>query len=115
MKPQRMNMDSEVLEEFRKSLNAALEIVTCQLIRKGMQEGVVSARVKIEIEERADEKTGEIYYSMELEPKVSMKIGSSDSMGCGKKNGIIMKQDGNGRPVIASEQIGIDEIMGEGA
>ena len=28
MKPQRLNIDSEALEEFRQSLNAALEIVT---------------------------------------------------------------------------------------
>ena len=115
MKPQRINIDSEALEEFRSALSAALEIVTCQLMRRNLKEGMVNASVKIEIEERADDKTGEIYYTMDLEPKVKMKIGASDDMRCGKRGGIIMKQDGNGRPMIASEQITIEEIQKEGA
>ena len=114
MKPQRLNIESEALEEFRQSLNAALEIVTCQLIRKKLTKGTVSAKVGITIEEHADDKTGELYYQMILEPNVSMKIGASDSLKCGKK-AAVMKQDGNGRPIIASKQIEIDEIMQEGA
>ena len=34
MKPQRLTLESEALEEFRQSLNAAIEIVTCQLVRR---------------------------------------------------------------------------------
>ena len=115
MKPQRINIESEALEEFRQSLNAALEIVTCQLMRKRLHEGTVSAKVKISLEERQDDKTGEIYYTMELEPKVTMKIGASDNMGCGKKAGIIMQPDRDGRPMIASQQITMDELEKEGA
>ena len=115
MKPQRINLDSEVLEEFRAALSGALEIVACQMMRKKLNEGTVSASVKISTEERADDKTGEIYYTMELEPKVKMKIGASDDMNCGKRGGIIMKQDYQGRPLIASEQISIEEIQQEGA
>ena len=114
MKPQRLNLESEALEEFRQSLSAALEIVTCQLVRRRLNKGTVSAKVAITIEERADDKTGEIYYQMELEPNVSMKVGASDSLKCGKRSAI-MKQDNDGRPMIASEQIGMDEIMQEGA
>lgn len=112
MKPQRLNIESEALEEFRQSLNAALEIVTCQLIRRKLQKGTVSAKVAITIHEQADDKTGEIYYQMELEPNVNMKIGASDSLKCGKK-AAIMKQDAEGRPLIASEQIGMDELIAE--
>ena len=43
-----------------------------------------------------------------------MKIGASDSLKCGMKKAI-MKPDGNGRPMIASEQIGMDELIEEGA
>ena len=60
MKPQRLNIDSEALEEFRKSLDAALEIVTCQLVRRKLEKGTVTAKVAITIEERADPKTGEV-------------------------------------------------------
>ena len=114
MKPQRSSIESEAREEFRQSLNAALEIVACQLIRRKLQKGVVSAKVAITLEERADPKTGEIYYYMELQPGVSMKIGASDKLECGKKSAI-MKPDETGRPLIASEQIGMDELMDEGA
>lgn len=112
MKPQRLNIESEALEEFRQSLNAALEIVTCQLIRRKLQKGTVSAKVAITIHERADDKTGEVYYQMELEPNVHMKIGASDSLKCGTK-AAIMKQDAEGRPLIASEQISMDELIAE--
>ena len=115
MKPQRMNLESEALIEFKAALNAALEIVTCQLKRKGMQEGVVSAKVKIVLHEMQDDKTGEIYHMMELEPDVKMKIGSGDGIKCGKRGGIIMKSDRDGRPMIASQQISIDELEAEGA
>ena len=114
MKPQRLSIESEALEEFRQSLNAALEIVACQLIRRKLHKGVVSAKVAITLEERADTKTGEIYYDMELQPGVNMKIGASDKLECGKKSAI-MKPDETGRPLIASEQIGMDELMDEGA
>lgn len=114
MKPQRLNLESEALEEFRQSMDAALEIVTCQLIRKRLKAGTVSAKVNIHISERADDKTGEIFYEMILEPNVSMKIGASDKLKCGTK-AAIMKQDNDGRPIIASEQIGMDELIKEGA
>jgi len=114
MKPQRLSIDSEALEEFRQSLNAAMEIVACQLIRRKLHKGSVNAKVAISLEERADPKTGEIYYDVELQPGVSMKIGASDKLECGKKTAI-MKQDNTGRPMIASEQIGMDEILDEGA
>ena len=114
MKPQRLTLESEALEEFRQSLNAALEIVTCQLVRRKLHAGTVSAKVAIHLDERADDKTGEIYYQMVLEPNVSMKVGASDKLKCGTK-AAIMKQDNYGRPIIASEQIGMDELIEEGA
>ena len=113
MKPQRLNIESEALEEFRQTLNAALEIVTCQMIRRKMEKGTVNAKVAITIEEHADDKTGEIYYDMVLEPNVNMKIGSGESLKCGTKKAI-MKQGDDGRPMIASAQIGMDELVDEG-
>lgn len=112
MKPQRLTLDSEALAEFRQSLSAALEIVTCQLIRRALKKGTVTAKVGISIDERCDEKTGEIFYMMEIEPGVSMKVGASDKLDCGKKSAI-MKQDGTGRPMIATEQIDMNELIEE--
>ena len=112
MKPQRLNLDSEALEEFRQSLDAALEIVTCQLIRRKLQQGTVSAKIGVTIRERADDKTGEIYYEMVLEPGVNMKIGASEKLKCENK-AAIMKQDVDGRTIIASQQIGMDELVAE--
>ena len=114
MKPQRLNIESEALEEFRKSMNGALEVVACQLIKRKLKKGTVTAKIGITINERTNQQTGEIYYDMTLEPGVNMKIGASDKLECGKKYAI-MKQDSQGRPLIASEQIGMDEITQEGA
>ena len=110
MKPQRLNIDSEALAEFRTRLSAALEIVTCQLVRRELKKGTVSAKVAISLEERCDDKTGEIYYQMELEPNVTMKVGASDKLECGKKS-TIMKQDRAGRPMIATNQIDMNELI----
>jgi len=115
MKPQRINMESEALDEFKRSLNAALEIVTCQLARKGMAEGTVTAKVKIRMMAMQDDQTGEVFYNMGFKPSVKMNIGSSDDIGVSEIGGIIMKQDRNGRPMIASQQITIDDIGQEGA
>lgn len=52
---------------------------------------------------------------MAIEPDVKMKIGEGDSLRCGKKAGIVMKQDGSGRPIIASQQISMSDIAQEGA
>ena len=114
MKPQRLNIESEALEEFRQSLNAALEIVACQLIKRKLQKGVVSAKVAITLDERTDAKTGEIFYDVALQPGVTMKIGASDKLDCGKK-AAIMKPDETGRPLSAREQIGMDDLIEEGA
>ena len=110
MKPQRLNIESEALEEFRASLNAALEIVACQLVQRKLKKGTVTAKVGITLDERTDSKTGEIFYDLVLEPTVNMKVGASDKLECGKKSAV-MKPDNTGRPLIASEQIGMDELM----
>ena len=114
MKPQRLKLESEALEEFRASLNAALEIVTCQLVKRNLKKGTVTAKVGITIEECTNQETGEIFYEMEIAPGVNMKVGASDKLDCQTKKAV-MKPDRNGRPMIASEQIGMDELMQEGA
>lgn len=112
MKPQRLNIESEALEEFRQKLNSALEIMTCQLIWRKLKKGTVTAKVSITIGELTDP-NGEIYYEMELEPTVNIKVGASEKLECGRKS-TLMKQDNQGRPMIASAQIGMDELVDEG-
>lgn len=113
MRPQRISIESEVLEEFRQNLNTALEIVTCQLARRKLREGTISAKIKIKVQENADKESGEVFFNMELEPDVKMKIGSSDKLECQKQGGIIMQPDNDGRPMIASQQIDMNDLMQE--
>lgn len=114
MKPQRLNLESEALEEFRANFDDALERLCEQIVKKKLRRGVVSAKVAITLTEKADKETGEIYYKMEIEPDVKRKLSADYTIPCGRKDGIIMQMDPHGRPTIADEQISMDDLMQEG-
>ena len=113
MKPQRLSLESEALEEFRANFDNALERLCEQIVKKKLTRGVVSAKVAITLTENADKETGEIYYKMEIEPDVKRKLSADYKIPCGKKDGIIMQMDPYGRPMIADEQISFDDLIPE--
>ena len=94
MKPQRLNIESEAHNDPER------EVVN--KIQDGMYLTVAGAVSY----NRFDD-------DMVLEPNVNMKIGSGESLKCGTKKAI-MKQGDDGRPMIASAQIGMDELVDEG-
>ncbi len=85
MKPQVFTLESEILEEFRIKMNAALETVTRLMIEKKLPDGTITAKIDIEMLERTDKETGEIYYDVELQPNVNMKISAGGKIDCDKK------------------------------
>lgn len=111
MKPQILDMDSEVLAEFKNSMNYAIKTVIDQLTAKGLTAGEVTGKIRIRVGVHTDKETGEIYYMPELEPDVNLKIGSSGKMDCDKQAGMILKKSPCGMPVVSSSQISIDELM----
>ena len=113
MKPQELSLKSEFLDEFRANMDAALGMCVRHLIERGLYKGEVSARIGIEIEKYTDKETGEIYYNMELSPDVKMKIGAKGKLDCNQKKGIVVVPDRTGTPLVASNQIDIDELLTE--
>lgn len=103
-------LESEILEEFRENLSRALRVVGQQLIDKKMPGGTVTATIGIALEEQTDQKTGEIYYDIEVTPNIKIKIGAKGTVDCDPKKGLLMR-DKYRNLVIASNQISMDEIL----
>ena len=115
MIPQSLTLDSECLEEFVDTMNAALLTVTNRMIQKRMFSGTVNASIKIGMLETKDQETGEIFYRLEIEPEVKTKIGSNSKMKCRKEDKLIARIGRDGMAEIMSEQISMDDIKREGA
>lgn len=111
MKPHVLTLDSEALEEFRGKLNIALAIMVRSMKEKHLMEGTTTARIKVLLNEEVNEDTGEISWTMRLEPEIDIKIGAKHKLECEQKNNICEKFDEAGRAIIASNQISIDELL----
>ena len=109
MKPQTLTINSEELQDYLQTQVSMMNLCICNLAEKKLVSGTVTAKIKIALIEQKDEKTGEIYYRMELEPKVDVKVGGSKSIKCGIQRGLFMKRDERGMPVVASTQIDMFE------
>ena len=110
MKPQIFRLDSEILEEFRMKMNAALETVTRLMIEKKLPDGAITAKIDIEMLERTDKDTGEIYYDVELQPNVNLKISAGGKIECDKKM-TMMKLGRDRLPYVSSNQIDMFELL----
>lgn len=111
MKPQKFGLYCEALDEFRTKMDLALGTAARNLMEKRLIEGSVSAKIKIIIKERVNDKTGEITHLIELEPDANIKIGGKGKLECAKMAGFILQEDKNGEMVIASQQISMDDIQ----
>ena len=111
MKPQELNLESEVFDEFRTNLSAAINIVVNQMISRRMESGTVSAKIGIKIHKVTNSETGEIHIMPEFAPVINMKIGAKDNLKLATQAGMILKQSGCGKNFVGSNQVSIDELM----
>lgn len=113
MKPQEIKLDHFALEEFREKLDFALQNVSKEMIRRGMQTGSVNAKIDIEIHEviSAD---GEMFRTMMMEPDIRIRIGSKEQIKCNKSRSLVAEIDVDGVVVAGDVQISMDEIVGDG-
>lgn len=111
MKPQILNLDSEVLDEFRTYFNAAISSLIRDMVEKDLTAGEVSGKIKIEIRKKVDKETGEIFLMPKITPDVHMKVGEKGKIKCATMEGFIMRTTPGGRTVVASNQITIDDLM----
>ena len=112
MKPQTFNLNSEVLDEFRDKMNAALAAVVKQLKRRNMREGKITGQIHITLEDTTTEE-GEVVTQMEIEPEVTMNISAKGKLECSKQSGLFTRLNNEGEPVIGSCQIDMDELLAE--
>ena len=115
MKPQTLTINSEALQDYLQTQVSMMNLCICNLAEKKLVSGTVTAKIKIALIEQKDEKTGEIYYRLEMEPKVDVKVGGSASVKCGVQSDLFMKRNEQGMPVVASTQIDMEEFLQEGA
>ena len=110
MKAQELNLNSEVLDEFREQFSETLALVVRELKMRGLYQGSITAKMDIKIEQHHT-MDGEIVQVMSIKPDISMKLGAKAKVECKEKTGLYMQLDEEGRPVIGSCQIDIDELL----
>lgn len=114
MKPQELNLQSEVFNDSLLLLDATIQTTVATMMKKGLALGSVTMKIGFLIEEKADEKTGELHSTITIEPKISSKIGSSGSAKVPMKKAIITRNR-EGELIIAGNQISMDELIEKGA
>lgn len=110
MKPQELKLDSEIFAGLRGGIDACLNILVCQMLQKGINAGNVTARIGIEIKEFATE-DGEIIREPDIKYSVSYGMSAKDNIKGDVQKGLILRRNREGKILIASEQIGMDELM----
>ena len=107
-----LGLNSETLEEFRQNFDMAIRSLVNNLTERDLETGTVTAKIKITIKK---ELGGQALPAtmMKIEPDVGIKIGASGKVKCGEQNGIYLKYDGDGMPIVGDHQMSIDEYIME--
>lgn len=110
MDPHVFGLYGDEMKEFRMALDETIRQIVVTLTEKNLEEGTVSAKVKIHIDHKqgAD---GELVKMMKIEPAVSMKIGASGKYALQEENGIFLQFNDNGMPVVGDHQMEIEEYI----
>ena len=112
MKPQELNIESEIFDDLREKFDMTINALMRNLIAKSMREGTLTIKIKVLMDEitTAD---GEIQYMPAFEPKINMKINAKGDIELDKIEGLLLKDSGDGRHVIGTSQISMDELIEE--
>lgn len=112
MKPQELNLNCEIFDDFREKFDLALNATMRNMIAKHMEAGSITAKIDIEMMEKVAE-DGEVLFAPKIKPKVAIKIGAKGKIDCVEKEGFLMKTDGQNGFVIGTSQISMDELLEE--
>lgn len=112
MKPHVLTMDSEALADFREKMDQCLAVLVCRMKERKLTEGTLTGKLKVTITEAPD-KLGQLHTMMELEPEVSVNMSAKGKVECEKQAGMFMQLDEEGRPVVGSCQVDIEELLEE--
>ena len=112
MKPQELNIESEIFDDLREKFDLTINAMMRNLIAKNMREGTLTVKIKIRMDEHVNQ-DGEILYMPAFEPKINMKIGAKGDIELDKVEGLLLKESGGGRHVIGTSQVSMDELIQE--
>lgn len=112
MKPQELNIESEIFQDLREKFDIAINAVIRNLINKSMSVGSLTAKIKIELDKTVTQ-DGEINYMPTFEPKINIKVGAKGDIECDKQEGLLLKESCDGRHVIGTSQVSMDELIDE--
>lgn len=110
MTPQILDLNSEVLTEFREKFNTALAALLRNMIEKDLKTGEVGGKIKVELFQKTTE-DGEVFWMPEIRPDVHLKVGAKGKLDCSTVSGMVLRTSPCGMPVVASNQISIDDLM----
>lgn len=110
MEPQEIGINHSALAEFRTYLDGALQVVSKAMMKKGIQNGSVAAKINFKMYESRNQ-DGEILKVMCIEPDVKMKIDSKDQFKCEKIGNLFGTIDKDGNVIMGDNQISIEEYM----
>ena len=110
MKPQELKLESEIFKGLRDGIDACLNILVCQMLKKGINAGNVTARIGIEISESLTN-AGEVVRTPDIRYSIGYSMNAKDSVKGDVEKGLILQRDEKGKILVASEQIGMDELM----
>ena len=113
MKPQELNLECELFNEFRDALDHAIKISMVRMMEKGLDSGTITGKLDITLRSHVSETTGEVQYLPEIVPDVSVKIGTKAKLDCTKQIGFLAKRSLHG-VVVGTDQVTMDELIREG-
>ena len=111
MKPAELSIGNEIFADMRIKMDAALNAVISNLIEKKLSSGKVTAGIKIQLFEKTDKETGEVFYEPVFEPVVNVNVGAKRKLECSAPVGLIIKKSKCGRNFIGTNQVSFDELM----
>ena len=110
MKPQELTISSELFDETRNNLDAAMKILLNRMISTKISKGAVSLKIGIEIKEIIDD-NGEVIRMPEIAYNIGMGMSEKDSMKGNLKRGLMLKRSPCGSLFLTSDQISMDDLL----
>lgn len=112
MKPQELTINGELFEEFRNNFDIAMKILVNRMITTRIGKGTVNAKITINMKEFIDD-NGEVVRMPEMDFGIGMGMSEKDSMKGNLHRGLILKRCANGRLLIGTEQVSMNELIKE--
>ena len=108
-----LRIDNPVLACAKASLDFCLQEMMKKAVKTGSMEGTVTLKISVELEERTDSGTGEIFLKPEIKYKATSSVPMKSDLD-GKVMGLQkMRRNIDGDWLLVDNQVSMDELMEE--